>query len=163
MEGIQLERSEEVREEMEVELSADKTFNLDDCVCDASKNTNNMNVRVFDDMLKFSERRILMPPSKWTVLPVAELVIDDLKFINENSTKKKIGIQLQSGWVVNGSFEGLEVGDCGYHYQQNQGWVWVSLLCPGDSSRSMYLCNLELSNYGMESHCTWCILTESGN
>ena len=106
-----MERSEEVREEMEVELSAEKTFNLDDCVCDASKNTNSMNVRVFDDMLKFSERRILMPPSKWTVLPVAELVMDDLKFINENS-KKKIGIQLQSGWVVHGSFEGLEIGDC---------------------------------------------------
>ena len=92
MEGIQLERFEEVREEMEVELSADKTFNLDECVCDASKNTNIMNVRVFDDMLKFSERRILMPPSKWIVLPVAELMINDLKFINENSTKKRIGI-----------------------------------------------------------------------
>ena len=162
MEGIKLARSEEAYDDMGWELS-DKTCELDDCVCDASKNTNNMNVYMSNDMSEFSGRRILTIPDEWTVLPVTEVKIEGLPRINEKSVKMKIAIQLKSGWVVNGYCEGFEEGECMHHYQQNIGWFWVSLLCSGDVSRSKHLCNLEKSKYGMESGCTWCILTDSAN
>ena len=84
-------------------------------MCDASKNTNNMNVFVFDEMSDFNQRKILETPDKYRVLSRKELEKIDHTQINEKYCGMSIIIQLQSGWMVNGLCEGIEGGDCIHH------------------------------------------------
>lgn len=84
-------------------------------MCDASKNTHNMNVFVFVEMSDFNQRKTLETADKYRVLSRKELDKIDLTQVNEKYCGKSIIIQLQSEWIVNGLCEGIEGGDCIHH------------------------------------------------
>lgn len=151
MEKIKLERPQDAKFD-------DETFDLETCTCDASKNANNMGVCVQDDVSEL--KSILQLPRNWSILQQSKLKseIQDVAQITENNPNFRIAIQLNSGWILNGVCESIEACECPHHYEEYKGWVWVSLLCEGEGSRSMHLCNLDKTNYGMEISNSWCVL-----
>ena len=47
---------------------------------------------------------------------------------------------------------------CAEHSQNYKGWVWVSVVFEGEATQQYYLCDLDDTMYGMDSHSSWCVL-----
>ena len=81
-----------------------------------------------------------------------------MSVMESDMRKLRIEIQFRDGWHSAGWITQFTDKVCAEHSQNYKGWVWVSVVFEGESTRQYYLCDLDDTMYGMDSHSSWCVL-----
>ena len=117
---------------------------------------------VFDDMSSFMPRVPLVPEKGWYPLTLDKVEGKDkssvMSVMESDMRKLRIVIQFRDGWHSVGWITQFTDKVCAEHSQNYKGWVWVSVVFEGEATRQYYLCDLDDTMYGMDSHCSWCVL-----
>ena len=117
---------------------------------------------VFDDMSSFMPRVPLVPEKGWYPLTLDKVEGKDkssvMSAMESDTRKLRIEIQFRDGWHSAGWITQFTDKVCAEHSQNYKGWVWVSVVFEGEATQQYYLCDLDDTMYGMDSHSSWCVL-----